>query len=63
MTKLINRDVVDLTVHNGDVKVTIKPGDSAEVDVRLSWKDNPFVMAGLLEVVEPKKATKQKTEK
>ena len=63
MTKLINLHKVDLTVFDGDVKVTIKPGESAEVDGRRDWSDNLFVKAGYLQVQEEKKQQKQKTEK
>ena len=54
MTKLINRDKVDLTVYDGDEKVTISPGKSTDVDDRRDWSDNLFVKAELLEVVEDK---------
>lgn len=60
MTKLVNKDKVDLTVYDGDVKVTIPVGGTSDVDGRRDWSDNLFVKAGLLEVVEDKK---QKTEK
>jgi len=50
-------------VFDGDVKVTIKPGDTAEVDGRRDWSDNLFVKAGYLQVQEEKKQQKQKTEK
>lgn len=60
MTKLINRDKVDLTVLDGDVKVTIAPGQSADVDGRRDWSDNLFVKDKLLEVVEDKPQGKSK---
>lgn len=60
MTKLINLHKVDLTVFDGDVKVTIKPGDSAEVDGRRDWSDNLFIKAGMLEVIEDKPKAKSK---
>ena len=60
MTKLINLHKVDLTVFDGDVKVTIKPGESAEVDGRRDWSDNLFVKAKLLEVIEDKPKAKSK---
>lgn len=63
MTKLVNKDKVDLTVYDGDVKVTIPVGGTADVDGRRDWLDNPFVKAGLLEIEEDKKPVKQKTEK
>ncbi|AUR82859.1 hypothetical protein NVP1029O_26 [Vibrio phage 1.029.O._10N.261.55.A7] len=62
MTKLINKDKVDLTVYDGDEKVTIPAGGSADVDGRRDWKDNLFVKAGLLDAVEEKK-TVEKTKK
>ncbi len=60
MTKLINRDKVDLTVYDGDVKVTIKSGESVDVDGRRDWSDNLFVKAELLEVIEDKPKAKSK---
>lgn len=63
MTTLINKDKVDLTVYEGDKKVTIPAVGSADVDGRINWKDNLFVKAGLIEVEAPKKTAKQKTEK
>ena len=63
MAKLVNLDKADLTVHDGDVKVTIHPGCEVDVDGRRDWKDNLFVKAGLLDLVEDKKPAKQKTEK
>lgn len=60
MTKLINRDKVDLTVYDGDATITIAPGQSADVDGRRDWSDNLFVKAKLLEVVEDKPEVKAK---
>tara|TARA_B100001063_G_C16779142_1_gene569433 strand:- start:40341 stop:40532 length:192 start_codon:yes stop_codon:yes gene_type:complete len=62
MTKLVNKDKVDLSVYDGDARVTIPAGGTADVDGRKNWDENPFVMAGLLQVVEdkPKADTKPK---
>lgn len=63
MTKLFNKDKTDLTVFNGDEKVIIPSGESAEVDGRRDWSENLFVKAGLLEVVEDKKQSNKTAEK
>ncbi|CAM0105114.1 hypothetical protein VPH209E381_0046 [Vibrio phage 209E38-1] len=60
MTKLLNKDKVDLTVYDGDVAITIKPGESVDVDGRRDWSDNLFVKAELLEVIEDKPKAKSK---
>lgn len=60
MTQLINKDKVDLTVYDGDVTITIKPGESVDVDGSRDWSDNLFVKAELLEVIEDKPKAKSK---
>ncbi|AUR81915.1 hypothetical protein NVP1016O_35 [Vibrio phage 1.016.O._10N.286.46.A11] len=60
MTQLINKDKVDLTVYDGDVTITIKPGESVNVDGRRDWSDNLFVKAELLGVIEDKPKAKSK---